>query len=209
MKRTAKTPTLTTGLLLRAYSEGFFPMADPEDGRIGWYSPDPRAIIPLDGFRVTRSLKRTVERGTFAVTTDLDFPEVISRCAERDETWISREIGEAYTELWREGYGHSVECRSGGELAGGLYGVAVGGAFFGESMFSLRTDASKVALVYLVRILRERGFTLLDVQFMTPHLARFGAIEIPRDTYFGLLARALPKKVKFPPPRPKTAPAGY
>ena len=123
---------LPTALLLKAYSEGFFPMADPEDGQIGWYSPDPRAIIPLDGFRVSRSLRRTVERGTFRVTTDLDFPTVISRCADRPDTWISPAIAEAYSALWREGHGHSVECRSGGELVGGLYGVAIGAAFFGE-----------------------------------------------------------------------------
>ncbi|HLF13695.1 MAG TPA: leucyl/phenylalanyl-tRNA--protein transferase [Bacteroidota bacterium] len=209
MKRTANIPALTTGLLLGAYSKGFFPMADPEDGRIGWHSPDPRAVILLDDFRVTRSLKRTVERETFTVTTDLDFPAVVARCAERDETWISREIADAYTGLWREGYAHSVECRSGGELAGGLYGVAIGGAFFGESMFSLRTDASKVALVHLVGILRGGGFTLLDIQFITAHLARFGAIEISRETYLGLLARSLPKTVKFPPPGPKPLPPGY
>ncbi len=198
MKRTAKSPILSTGLLLRAYAEGFFPMADPESGGVDWHSPDPRAVIALDAFRVTRSLKRTVDRGTFAVTTDLDFPEVIRRCAERDETWISSEIEDAYTTLWKEGYGHSVECRHEGLLAGGLYGVAIGGAFFGESMFSLRTDASKVALVHLVRLLREGGFSLLDVQFITPHLARFGAVEIPRDAYLGLLSKALVKKAFFP-----------
>ncbi len=172
-------------------------MADAKDGRIGWYSPDPRAIIPLDAFRISRSLRRTVERKTFAVTTDLDFPAVISRCADRPETWISRDIGAAYTALWREGHAHSVECRSGGELAGGLYGVSLGGAFFGESMFSLRPDASKVALVHLVRILRNGGYTLLDIQFLTPHLAQFGAVEIPRDAYLALLAGALAKNARF------------
>ena len=194
---------LTTAALLRAYAQGFFPMAEPGEGPIGWYSPDPRTIIPLDGLRVTRSLKRTVERGTFAITTDQDFPAVIEGCSERGETWISPEIRAAYTKLWKEGYAHSVESRSGGVLVGGLYGVALGGAFFGESMFSRRTDASKAALVHLVRILRESGFTLLDAQFMTPHLARFGAIEIPRDEYLRLLSLAAGKKAFFPPPGPK------
>jgi leucyl/phenylalanyl-tRNA--protein transferase len=193
---------LTTGLLLRAYAEGFFPMAEPRDGPVGWYSPDPRAIIPLDAFRVSRSLKRTVGRGTYEVTTDLDFPAVILACSEREETWISSQIRDAYTRLWKDGHAHSVEARAGGVLAGGLYGVALGGAFFGESMFSRRTDASKTALVHLVRILRAAGFTLLDAQFMTPHLARFGAVEIPRDAYLRLLSRALRKKAVFPPPGP-------
>ncbi len=175
-------------------------MADPLDGRIGWYSPDPRAIIPLDAFRISRSLRRAVERKVFAVTTDLDFPAVITRCAGRPETWISRDIEAAYTTLWREGHAHSVECRSGGELAGGLYGVSLGGAFFGESMFSLRPDASKVALVHLVRMLREGGFTLLDVQYPTPHLERFGAVEIPRTRYLALLADSLQKTAKFQSP---------
>jgi leucyl/phenylalanyl-tRNA---protein transferase len=178
-------------------------MAGPDDGSIGWHSPDPRTVIPLDGLRVPRSLKRTVARGTFTVTTDLDFPAVIAACAEREETWISDEIVEAYTKLWREGHGHSVECRAGGELSGGLYGVAIGGAFFGESMFSRRTDASKVALVHLVRLLTDGGFTLLDAQFMTPHLARFGAVEIPRAAYLRRLSSAIRKSARFPPPGPQ------
>ncbi len=198
MKRVPKPPALDPGLLLRAYSEGFFPMADEEDGSIAWHSPDPRAVIPLDGLRVTRSLQRTVDRGTYTVTTDLDFPEVISQCAERDETWISPEIQAAYIALWKLGHGHSVECRQGDLLAGGLYGVSLGGAFFGESMFSLRSDASKVALVHLDRFLRVGGFTLLDVQFLTPHLATLGAVEIPRVAYLGLLSTALTKNAEFP-----------
>jgi leucyl/phenylalanyl-tRNA--protein transferase len=179
-------------------------MADPGDGSIGWYSPDPRTVIPLDGLRVSRSLKRTVGRGTFAVTTDLDFPAVIEACAGRAETWISPGIVAAYTRLWKEGHAHSVECRAGGErdgeLVGGLYGVAIGGAFFGESMFSRRPDASKVALVHLVRILAAGGFTLLDAQFMTPHLESLGAVEIPRAAYLRRLSAAIRKKADFPPP---------
>jgi leucyl/phenylalanyl-tRNA--protein transferase len=178
-------------------------MAEPTDGAIGWYSPDPRAVIPLDGLRVPRSLKRTVERGVFAIATDLDFPAVIAGCAGREETWISPAIVDVYTRLWREGHCHSVECRAGGELAGGLYGVAIGGAFFGESMFSRRTDASKVALVHLVRMLAGCGFTLLDAQFMTPHLARFGAVEISRAAYLRRLSAAIRKDARFPPPGPK------
>ena len=203
MPRPADVPGLTTDLLLEAYARGIFPMAEPEDGSIGWYSPDPRTIVPLDGLRVSRSLRRTVERGAYEVTTDLDFPAVIAACAARRETWISGEIIEAYTRLWKEGHAHSLECRSGGEVAGGLYGVAIGGAFFGESMFSLRTDASKVALVHLVRILTAGGFTLLDVQFLTPHLARFGAVEIPRSTYLRRLSSAVRKTARFPSPGPK------
>lgn len=175
-------------------------MADPRDGRIGWYSPDPRAIIPLDDFRISRSLRRTVERERFTVTTSLDFPAVIARCADRPDTWISGEISDAYVGLWREGHGHSVECRAGGELVGGLYGVSLGGAFFGESMFSLWPDASKVALVHLVRMLRDGGFTLLDIQYLTPHLEQFGAVEIPRNRYLALLADSLTKTAKFRSP---------
>jgi leucyl/phenylalanyl-tRNA--protein transferase len=203
MKSAGETQRLSTGLLLKAYAAGIFPMAEPADGSIGWYSPDPRTIIPLDGLRVPRSLKGTVDRGNFSVATDLDFPAVIAGCAGREETWISRELAAVYTALWEEGHGHSVECRAGGELAGGLYGVAIGGAFFGESMFSRRADASKVALVHLVRILNGAGFTLLDAQFMTPHLARLGAVEIPRAAYLRRLSTAMRKNARFPPPGPK------
>jgi leucyl/phenylalanyl-tRNA--protein transferase len=184
-------------------------MADPGDGSIRWYSPDPRAVIPLDGIRVSRSLRRTLVRGPFTVTTDLDFPAVIELCAQRDETWISGGIVDAYVRLWKEGHAHSVECRVGGELAGGLYGVAAGGAFFGESMFSRRPDASKVALVHLVRLLASGGFTLLDAQFMTPHLATLGAVEIPRAEYLRRLSSAIGENARFPPPGPFQPPSGY
>jgi leucyl/phenylalanyl-tRNA--protein transferase len=172
-------------------------MADPGDGTIGWYSPDPRTVIPLDGLRVSRSLGRTVGRGTFAITTDLDFPAVIEACAGREETWISRGIVDSYTRLWTEGHAHSVECRAGGVLAGGLYGVAIGGAFFGESMFHRVTDASKAALAGLVAHLRARGFHLLDIQWVTEHLEQFGAVEIPRRSYLRLLEEALALSVEF------------
>ena len=148
-------PPLTTEFLLRAYSAGYFPMAESAGGPIGWYSPDPRAIIPLETFRSSRSLRQLLRRKSFAVTTDRAFDRVVRACADRRETWISGEIIEAYVALSREGYAHSVEAWLEEELVGGLYGVAIGGAFFGESMFSRRPNASKVALASLVRLLRE------------------------------------------------------
>jgi len=177
-------------------------MADGAGGEIGWYSPDPRAILPLDSLHVPKTLARRLRSGQFSVTADSAFAAVIAACARRKETWISPEIIDAYTDLHRRGFAHSVECRMGGKLAGGLYGVALGGAFFGESMFSVRTDASKVALVRLVEILREGGFTLLDIQFLTPHLAKFGAVEIPRTEYLRRLGGTLRLNGKFGESRP-------
>ncbi len=185
-------PELTPELLLYGYQCGIFPMADPDEGdAVYWFAPDPRAILPLDAFHVPKNLAKLVRRETFEVTYDRDFEAVIRACAERPETWISEEIIQAYVALHRMGFAHSVECRRDGALAGGLYGVAIGGAFFGESMFHRERDASKVALVHLVRKLREGGFTLLDTQYTTPHLARFGVIEIPRAEYERRLAKAL------------------
>jgi leucyl/phenylalanyl-tRNA--protein transferase len=194
---TAEAGALSGDLLLRAYAEGYFPMADGPAGEIGWYSPDPRAVIPLGGFHVPKTLGRRVRSGYYTVTTDRAFDAVIRACAAREDTWISTEIIDAYTSLYNAGFGHSVECWRGGELAGGLYGVALGGAFFGESMFSRFVDASKVALVHLVRILSEGGFTLLDIQFITPHLARFGAVEVPREDYLRFLGESLQKQAVF------------
>ncbi len=188
---------LTPDLLVRAYCAGFFPMADSRRGRIRWYSPDPRAVIPLESFHVPRSLRRTIRRGLFDVRVNTAFRAVIRACAERPETWISDEIVRAYEALHALGLAHSVETWQGERLVGGLYGVALGGAFFGESMFSRVTDASKVALVALVERLRARGFTLLDTQFLTPHLARFGAVEIPRGEYLRRLAAALRLECRF------------
>ncbi|MEM6327125.1 MAG: leucyl/phenylalanyl-tRNA--protein transferase [Bacteroidota bacterium] len=184
-------------VLLHAYRSGLFPMADPADDRIHWYAPDPRAVLPLDGLRVSRSLRQRIRRGTFEVTVDRAFARVIAACAApapgREDTWISDEIRRAYTDLHYVGAAHSVECwNAEGRLAGGLYGVRLGGAFFGESMFSRQTDASKVALVHLVERLRAGGFTLLDVQMQTAHLARMGAVEVSREAYERQLARALP-----------------
>ena len=192
---------LTPELLLRAYQVGLFPMADAgKGGAIYWYAPDPRTVLPLDGFHVSKNLAKLVRRGRFEVTSDQAFESVIRACADREETWISEEIIAAYTALHRLGYAHSVECWQGGALAGGLYGVALGGAFFGESMFHRARDASKVALVHLVRQLRRGGFRLLDTQFTTEHLKRFGAIEIPRRVYERRLADALAVEAVWWPP---------
>ena len=204
---------LTPDLLLAAYQAGVFPMADP-GGDIGWYAPDPRGVLPLDAFHVPKSLRRVVRQGRFTVRTDTAFREVMEACAAaapgREDTWISRDIVRAYTALHRLGFAHSVECwqdgADGPELVGGLYGVALGGAFFGESMFHRATDASKVALVHLIERLRAGGYVLLDTQMTTSHLERFGAVEIPRAEYERRLAEALRTRAAWPPdttfPRP-------
>ena len=183
-------------LLLQGYRLGVFPMA-MEDDSIGWFSPDPRAIIPLEDFHVSHALRRVAHKGIFETKIDNSFGEVIRACARREETWINREIVESYERLHDLGYAHSVEAWSKGKLAGGLYGVAIGGAFFGESMFHREKDASKIALVALVEHLRARKFALLDTQWLTPHLQRFGAIEISREHYLRLLARAVELPRRF------------
>jgi len=190
---------LTTELLLAAYRHGIFPMAVNRRGDIGWFSPDPRAIIPLDErFHIPHGLRRTLKKSPFSITTDQGFADVIRACAAtHGETWISKEIIAGYCELHRLGFAHSVEAWAGDQLAGGLYGVHLGGAFFGESMFHRRTDASKVALVALVERLRTRAFALLDTQWTTPHLAQFGALEIRRSEYLSLLEMALLKRCIF------------
>jgi leucyl/phenylalanyl-tRNA--protein transferase len=175
--------TIPADLLLTAYSAGYFPMADSVHGEIHWYSPDPRAILPLDSFKVARSLKQTVRKNIFDIRFNTSFEKVIRNCSNRNETWISEEIVQSYLELHKLGYAHSVESWFNNEIVGGLYGVTLGGAFFGESMFSLMKDASKVALVALVERLNQNGFILLDTQYMTPHLKIFGAIEISRMEY--------------------------
>lgn len=194
---------LTPDLLLRAYTIGLFPMAETaDDPELFWVDPERRGVIPLESFHVPGSLKKTIRRGAFDVDTDRDFVGVIEGCAElspkRRATWINAEIVRLYGELHRRGFAHSVECRRDGRLVGGLYGVALGGAFFGESMFSRDPDASKAALVHLVVRLIRGGFTLLDTQFVTPHLARFGAIEISRAAYRRQLAKALEVRAHFP-----------
>ena len=191
------TPELTTEILVEAYSTGYFPMADSRKGPIWWYSPDPRAVIPLDGFKISRSLRQRVRKGTYEIRFDTAFEAVIKACADRKETWISDEIIRGYTGLHRDGFAHSVESWRQGILAGGLYGVSIGGAFFGESMFSHETDASKVALVALVEHLRTHGFLLLDSQFINEHIRQFGTIEIPRVEYLRRLRVALKVETNF------------
>jgi len=181
-------------LLLSAYCQGIFPMAMEPTGEIGWFSPDPRAVIPLDdGFHLPHGLRRALKKNRFTVTADREFENVMRACADRnkDGTWISEEIVASYCELHRLGFAHSVETRLDDKLVGGLYGVHIGGAFFGESMFHRETDASKIALVALVERLRDRGFLLLDTQWQTPHLERFGTREIPRREYLRRLKRAV------------------
>ena len=172
-----------------------------DDSTIYWVDPEKRGIIPLSNFHTSRSLLRTCRRGAFGISVDRNFREVLEACArktrQRRETWINQEIRELYVELFESGHAHSVECWSDGVLVGGLYGVALGGAFFGESMFSSKTDASKVALVHLVAILRLGGFCLFDVQFLTEHLRQFGAIEVDRSTYLHQLEDALSKDANF------------
>lgn len=184
-------------VLLRAYCAGIFPMGD-DTGAIRWYSPNPRCIFDFDFFHVPSRLARTCRSGKFEMRVNTAWKEVLHRCADRDTTWITDKIFSVYTELHEMGFAHSVEAyNQEGRLAGGLYGVAIGGAFFGESMFHLDTDASKVALVYLVERMKARGFTLLDSQFMTDHLATLGAINVSRDEYMRRLSIALAQQCRF------------
>jgi leucyl/phenylalanyl-tRNA--protein transferase len=189
-------------VLVSAYASGWFPMA-VDGGEIRWFSPDPRGVIPLDAFRVPRRLARLWRTGRFEIAIDRAFPDVIAACATipRDPddpgTWISPEIIESYTALHARGLAHSVEAWREGQLAGGLYGVALGGAFFGESMFHHETDASKIALMALVARLGERGYRLLDTQWSTAHLGQFGALDVPRREYLRLLDRALRLRCQF------------
>lgn len=194
---TALIPELAPASLLAAYVQGIFPMAG-ESGDIRWFSPDPRAILPLDRFQTSRSLRAVVRRGRYRCTINEAFADVMAACADRDDgTWISDQIIAAYTLLHRAGFAHSIEAWQGDTLAGGLYGVSIGGAFFGESMFHRAPDASKVALVFLVERMRQRGLALLDIQFMTEHLRRFGAVEIPRQAYLRRLRAAVKKPASF------------
>ncbi|HLJ64299.1 MAG TPA: leucyl/phenylalanyl-tRNA--protein transferase [Stellaceae bacterium] len=194
---------LTPALLLRAYAVGIFPMAQSaSDPEIFWIDPEKRGILPLDAFHLPSRLRRRLRSDAFEVVADRSFDEVIRACAaprkQQGDTWINEEIAHLYGALYREGHAHSIESWQGGELVGGLYGVALGSAFFGESMFSRVTDASKVALAHLAARLRLGGFCLLDTQFITEHLKQFGAIEIDRVDYHRLLATALGKDVRFP-----------
>lgn len=215
LKRDVGPMRVTPDLLLHAYAAGLFPMAESaEAGELHWFDPAMRGILPLEAFHVPRRLKRTLRRAPFTVRADTAFRRVMECCAEpapdRPSTWINRDILDLYTALYTRGFAHSVECwladADGTEsLVGGLYGVALGGAFFGESMFSRVTDASKVALCHLAGLLIDGGYTLLDTQFTTEHLSQFGGIEIPRRDYKTRLERALEVDAAFDPKRVRTA----
>ena len=201
---------VTSELVLRAYRAGLFPMAeDRSSDLLHWLDPPRRGIIPLEHFHVPRRLMRTLRAAPYQVTADTDFAAVLQGCAApqpgRTQTWINPQIERVFTDLYTAGYAHSVECRAEGVLVGGLYGVALGSAFFGESMFSTARDASKVALVHLVARLRLGGFRLLDTQFVTAHLAQFGALEIPRARYKALLTEAVAMPARFVPTPPEPA----
>jgi leucyl/phenylalanyl-tRNA--protein transferase len=194
--------TITPQILLRAYAAGIFPMAESaEDNALYWVEPEERGVIPLDGLRVSHSLKKTVRKGLFEVKVDHDFAAVISACAERtperSSTWINSRIKSLYNQLHRMGTCHSVECWQDGQLVGGLYGVRIGAIFFGESMFTRVTDASKVALVHLVARLNYGGFKLLDAQFLNPHLERLGAVTMPKAAYRKLMEPLLEREADF------------
>ena len=192
--------TLTPALLLRAYAAGVFPMAEGRDDPvIHWIDPQRRAIFPMEGFHTSRSLARHIRRIQPRVTVDSDFAGVVRACAHRPETWINDEIFAAYTALYDQGHAHSLEVWQDGALIGGIYGVVLGAAFFGESMFSAKVNGSKMALVYLMHRLRAGGFTLFDVQFLTDHLASLGAVELSRAAYRKRLAEALATKAQFAP----------
>ena len=192
---------LTPELLLSAYAQGVFPMSESrDDPEIFWVDPTMRGVLPLNGFRISRSLAKTLKRGHFEVSFDTAFPEVVRGCADRDETWINDTIFDLYCTLNERGDAHSVEVWQDGELVGGAYGVTVGAAFFGESMFSRVTDASKVALAYLVDRLRLGGFLLCDTQFITDHLASLGAVEVTRSDYHEYLAAAIRQPASFDVP---------
>ncbi|MEO0989648.1 MAG: leucyl/phenylalanyl-tRNA--protein transferase [Pseudomonadota bacterium] len=191
-------PEITADLLLRAYISGIFPMAETrDDTEIFWVDPRRRGIFPIGGFHASRSLRRRIRSEVFSATTDRAFPAVVSACADRDETWINPQIEELYSQLHAMGHAHSLEVWEDTRLVGGVYGVAIGAAFFGESMFSYRTDASKIALAYLTDRLQRTGFRLFDTQFLTPHLKSLGAVEVSRTEYHGLLRSALARPADF------------
>jgi leucyl/phenylalanyl-tRNA--protein transferase len=194
-------PLITPDMLLRAYAAGIFPMAESrDDPSIHWIDPKRRGILPLDKFHISRSLRHRVLHSNYIIRTNCNFSGVVQGCAERDETWINGDIFSLYLALHRSGFAHSLEVWEADALVGGVYGVTLGAAFFGESMFSRRTDASKLALAWLVDRLRTGGFTLFDTQFLTAHLASLGAVEISRADYRSQLAAALQKTATFDPP---------
>lgn len=190
---------ITPDILLSAYAQGLFPMAETRESQeLRWFDPDPRGILPLDSFHVPRRLQQTMRQNPYRLSFDEDFSGVIHGCATaRAETWINAEIISLYTQLHERGFAHSVEAWKGDMLAGGVYGIAMGGAFFGESMFSTAKDASKIALAHLVAHLNAQGYSLFDTQFVNPHIAQFGALSIQRHQYHAQLANALTQRVYF------------
>ncbi|MEM9795216.1 MAG: leucyl/phenylalanyl-tRNA--protein transferase [Pseudomonadota bacterium] len=197
------TPEITAEILLMAYASGVFPMAETaEDPDIYWVDPEKRGVVPLDGFRLSRSLAKRVRQDRYSISLNDDFAGVLAGCADRPETWINAPIARLYQQLHAGGRAHSLEVWEGKDLVGGIYGVTLGAAFFGESMFSRRRDTSKLAMAYLVAHLRAVGFTLFDTQFLTPHLASLGAVEIPRATYRARLEVALSRHAEIAHPLP-------
>lgn len=195
------TRDLTPEMMLQAYASGIFPMAERrDDPEVFWVDPHDRGIVPLDGLHLSRSLRRAIRRGSFQITVNTAFDAVVEGCADREETWINDTIRGLYQGLFRRGRAHSIEVWDGPDLVGGIYGVTLGAVFFGESMFSRRTDASKIAMAYLVDRLRQGGFRLFDAQFLTAHLASMGAIEVPRAAYHVLLQEALASTGDFEAP---------
>lgn len=189
---------LDPAALLYGYANGVFPMAESKnDANVFWVKPKMRGILPLESLHVSHSMRRFLKKNPFEIRFDSDFEATVRACADREETWINKTIFDAYITLFQNGCAHSVECYENGELAGGLYGVSLKSAFFGESMFSRRTNASKTALFHLVEHLKNGGFTLLDTQFLTPHLASMGGVEIPQEDYLILLRAALRKDASF------------
>ena len=198
MSHPRKRLELSPALLLRAYSAGVFPMADSaEADTVFWVDPKFRGVLPLDRFHVSRSLRKTVRRAPFDIKIDYAYPAVLDGCSDRGSTWINAEIRSLYLQLYDLGHAHSIEAWVGEELVGGLYGVQIGAAFFGESMFSRAADASKVTLVHLIARLRTGGFRLLDTQFVTEHLATFGAVEVPRTRYHAMLEGSVSNRADF------------
>ncbi len=188
---------LFSEVVIQAYSEGYFPMAESADGEIYWHSPDPRAIIPLGDIKIPRSMRQVIKKRDFDFTFNNNFEFVIRKCADREETWINEEIIQTYVDLNSHGYAQSVETWQDGQIVGGLYGVSIGGAFFGESMFNLVSDSSKAAYYALTNRLNERGFALLDTQYINPHTEMLGAIEVSRGHYLMLLKKAIKLHCKF------------
>jgi len=201
MPHTQAALEITPQLLLQAYAAGIFPMSEGrDDPNLFWVEPKRRGIIPLDGFHISRSLARKIRQNPFEIRINSDFAGVVAACADRDETWINHDIQTRYIDLFHLGHAHSIEVWDDRDLVGGVYGISIGAAFFGESMFSKRTNASKIALAHLVHRLSKTGFELFDTQFITPHLASLGAIEIPKEKYKILLADALSKTADFDNP---------